>query len=418
MHLMYFTEQPMSTFPADAVGPERNVALTFSNRYFDAAEGSRLYRERITEYQLAEEVGFDGIMLNEHHNTVTCMQPQITIMATVLAVATERVKIVLLGTPLPTIENPVAVAEMLAMVDMISKGRLVAGIVRGSGAEQFANNVNPALNRDRFQEAHDLIIKTWTEPGPWRWEGDNYQFRLVNPWALPLQKPHPRIWVPGVASPETIVWCAERGYPYIALNTSLDQTEGIWKLYNDVAERSGYEAGPEHRGYLLRIHVQDTEEKAFEGARQFRWMADRDFVFSTHPVWSSPTGYVSPERRQWHVQFNNGRTAMTHTGARPSSFEQELEQMRIIAGTPDQVVSKMRILIEKLGRPGILSLWANDGRVSHADSKRCIELLGREVLPALREFGSEQGLVDPFEVDAPVSRQFGVSPTVPVAASA
>lgn len=93
----------------------------------------------------------------------------------------------------PALENPVAAAESLSMVDMLSKGRLVAGIVRGGGAEQFANNANPAFSRDRFIEAHDLIVKTWTEPGPWRREGDHYQFRVVNPWAMPLQKPHPYI---------------------------------------------------------------------------------------------------------------------------------------------------------------------------------------------------------------------------------
>ena len=105
------------------------------------------------------------------------------------------------------------------MIDMISKGRLVSGFVRGGGQEQLAAGVNPAFNRERFQEAHDLIVAAWTREGPFRWEGAHYQHRVVNPWAVPLQKPHPRIWIPGVISPETIVWAAQQGYPYIALNT-------------------------------------------------------------------------------------------------------------------------------------------------------------------------------------------------------
>ena len=113
---------------------------------------------------------------------------------------TKRVKIVLLGNPLPLAENPVRLAEELAMIDMISKGRLVSGFVRGGGQEQLATGVNPAFNRERFEEAHDLIVKTWTQPGPFRWEGTHYQHRVVNPWAVPLQKPHPRIWIPGVLS--------------------------------------------------------------------------------------------------------------------------------------------------------------------------------------------------------------------------
>ena len=308
MHLMYFTEQPDSAYPEprDEDGNLGTTRVTFSNKYYNPVEGSRLYNDRLREYLRAEEVGYDGIMLNEHHNAPFCMQSQITVWASILAAATERVKIVLLGTPLPTLENPLAAAESLAMVDMISKGRLVAGIVRGGGSEQLANNVNPAFNRDRFYEAHDLIVKAWTEPGPWRWEGDHYHFRAVNPWARPLQQPHPRIWVPGTASPETIVWCAQQRYPYIALNTAVDVTQQIWKLYDDTAAEAGYEAGPEHRGYLLRVHVADTEEKAVENAKQFMWMQG-EFAGVGQPEYQSPSGYFSPTKREQFVQAINHR---------------------------------------------------------------------------------------------------------------
>ena len=92
--------------------------------------------------------------------------------------------------------------------------------MRGGGQEQLAAGVNPAYNRERFEEAHELVVRAWTETGPFRFEGRHYQNRVVNPWAVPLQKPYPRVWVPGVISRETIVWAAEQRYPYIALNTS------------------------------------------------------------------------------------------------------------------------------------------------------------------------------------------------------
>ena len=76
--------------------------------------------------------------------------------------------------------------------------------------------------------------------------------------------------------------------------------------------------------------------------------------------------------------------------------------MQIIAGTPDQVIAKLRVILEGT-RPGIVAFWANDGAVSHQDSKRCIELLGREVMPAVRDIGSELDLKSPFEADSPVS---------------
>jgi alkanesulfonate monooxygenase SsuD/methylene tetrahydromethanopterin reductase-like flavin-dependent oxidoreductase (luciferase family) len=154
----------------------------------------------------AEDVGFDGIMLNEHHNAPFCMSTRINIVAAMLAGATKRVKIVLLGNPLPIIDNPVLLAEELAMIDMISRGRLVAGIVRGGGTEQFASNANPAFNRERFEEAHDLMVKAWTSQA--HGGRTHYQHRIVNP-ALLLQRPHPRIWVPGAVSQER--FCGQRG---------------------------------------------------------------------------------------------------------------------------------------------------------------------------------------------------------------
>src|SRR5512132_3489544 len=103
---------------------------------------------------LAEEVGVDGIMLNEHHHAPFCMQAKANICAAILAGMTQKVKIVMLGNPLHLAENPVRLAEELAMIDMIFKGRLVSGFVRGGGQEQLAAGVNPAYNRERFEEAH------------------------------------------------------------------------------------------------------------------------------------------------------------------------------------------------------------------------------------------------------------------------
>ena len=78
MHLMYFTEQLMSAYPEAEGRAFGATALMFSNRHFDPAAGSRLYNEYLEHYRLAETVGFDGIMLNEHHNGPFCMQASAT----------------------------------------------------------------------------------------------------------------------------------------------------------------------------------------------------------------------------------------------------------------------------------------------------------------------------------------------------
>jgi len=397
MHLMYFSEQPMSAYPVDEGKEFGATALMFSNRYFDPVEGSRLYQEYLEHYRLAEEVGFDGIMLNEHHNAPFCMQAKCNIFASILAAMTKRVKLVLLGNPLPLADNPVRLAEELSMIDMISKGRLVSGFVRGGGQEQLAAGVNPAYNRERFEEAHELIVRAWTQTGPFRFEGTHYQHRVVNPWAVPLQKPHPRIWIPGVLSKETIIWSARQRYPYIALSTAIDATKKIWELYDSVAAEAGYTAGPENRGYLQRYHVADTEEKAMANARHFMWMQG-EFTGLAHPVWSTPSGYFSPSYRKAFVEFAVGRGA----NPRAATFEDQIRNQQIIAGTPKTVIPKLRRLLEET-RPSIVGFWASDGFVSNEDSKKCIRMLGLEVLPAVREIGKELGLLSPFEANAPVS---------------
>jgi alkanesulfonate monooxygenase SsuD/methylene tetrahydromethanopterin reductase-like flavin-dependent oxidoreductase (luciferase family) len=147
MHQMYFTEQPMSAYPAQEGLDFGATALMFSNKHFDPVAGSRLYNEYLDHYLYAEEMGIEGVMLNEHHNAPFCMQAKCNIFASILAGATKKMKIVLLGNPLPLAENPVRLAEELSMIDMISRGRLVSGFVRGGGQEQLAANVSPAFNR-------------------------------------------------------------------------------------------------------------------------------------------------------------------------------------------------------------------------------------------------------------------------------
>src|SRR5215470_1156773 len=218
MHIMSFSERAYIHVPEDLIIENGSSYFGIPNTNFDSKVGSRLMNEYLDERVYAEELGFDGVMLNEHHQTPFCMGSVMDVEAAVLARITKRVKIVLLGNPLP-VGDPLRLAEELAMIDLISGGRLVPGWVRGAGSEQIANNINPAYNRERFNEAHDFVIQAWTKPGPWRYEGKHYHYRFVNPWVLPMQKPHPQIWIPGLISPETVIWCAQHRYPYVALAT-------------------------------------------------------------------------------------------------------------------------------------------------------------------------------------------------------
>src|SRR5260370_7302758 len=95
MHLMYFTEQPMSAYPSDIGLATGHTALMFSNKYFDSAAGSRLYNEFVEHYIMCDELGFDGIMLNDPHNPPFCMHTQATISPAIPPPLTTHLKIVL-----------------------------------------------------------------------------------------------------------------------------------------------------------------------------------------------------------------------------------------------------------------------------------------------------------------------------------
>jgi alkanesulfonate monooxygenase SsuD/methylene tetrahydromethanopterin reductase-like flavin-dependent oxidoreductase (luciferase family) len=409
MHIMYFTERAYTDVPEEEI-LKRQSFFGVPNKYFDPVKGAKLLNEYLDDKVLAEEVGFDGVMLNEHHGTPFCMGAVMDMEAAVLARITKKVKIVLLGNPLPVNANPLRLAEELAMIDMISGGRLVPGWVRGAGSEQFFANANPAYNREYFNEAHDLIIAAWTKPGPFRWEGKHFHFRFVNPWVFPLQKPHPPIWIPGLVSPETVVWCAKHRYPYLALATFLEPTIELWNIYANAAAQEGYQAGPENFGYLQKIFLAETDEKAQELGK-----ADLYGGGITHfarPEWMFPSGYNSKEatKRLAHMFVD------PKTGASVIKLEAEEEvdvtalkksffdgyqgaqnNLQLIRGTPKTVIPKLKKILDVL-RPGIFAFWNNDGPISTEARRTSIRLLGQEVIPALREHAKTLGLNDPFEV--------------------
>ena len=136
-----------------------------------------------------------------------------------------------------------------------------AGMVVGLGVETFAYEINPTFVRERYREAHDLIVEAWTRSGPFHFEGTHYDFRFVNVWPRPLQRPHPPIWVPGSGSVETIRWVAERRYPFIALPYSPYQVmKGHYDLLREYAATElGYDVPPSQLGWPVLVYVAETD---------------------------------------------------------------------------------------------------------------------------------------------------------------
>ena len=422
MFIGYFTERPYQDERSGYFGATgRDITdLGVSNGTYDPKLGAELYNRYLDEKVYAEEMGFDGLMLNEHHSTPFCMGGVLNVEAAILARITKKAKIVLLGNVLPIWDDPLWLAEELAEIDMISRGRLVTGWVRGTGRESVAHNAQPPFNWERFQEAHDFIVKAWTTPGPFRWEGEHYNYRYVNPWSRPYQEPHPQIWIPGVMSKNTVAWAAKQRYPYIMLATELEPTLKSYQYYEEQAQEHGYESGTQHRGYLLKVHVDETEELAEAAARKYIQGPSNPFLEGNQgnvrsyiqnlPGLTSRTQLL-PTVTSFAAAAARGRTAdfekaQAESGAAEEkekgasdylgTFEQQSDKMSIIWGTPETVIPKVKHVLEYL-RPGSVFFWDGDGAMNHEDSMRSLRLFGEEVLPAVREIGKSLDLQSPFE---------------------
>ncbi|MGC1342596.1 MAG: LLM class flavin-dependent oxidoreductase [Candidatus Binataceae bacterium] len=430
MKIGYFTERPARWVPEDAI-LKNEAYFAVSNKYFDREQAATDYNYYLDENCYAEELGYDIVALNEHHGNPFCMGSVMNVEAAILARITKRVKICLIGNPLPVIKHPLRMAEELAEIDLISRGRMITGWVRGAGSEQFFNNANPAYNRELFNEAHDFIVQAWTRPGPWRYEGKHFHYRHVNPWALPYQKPHPPFWIPGVISPETAKWCAEHRYPYIGLGTALGPTADLWDFYADEARKQGYQAGPENFGYVIPTFVAETDERAQDLGRGFVYGGGQNaFSRTEHTL---PPGYNSKEATRRLAKQPQG-SWLGVSGDKLRGHSEEAAQvdydevrrklaaglqkaqksLTIVIGSPKTVIPKFKTILNVL-RPGALIIFSVQGPVNNQDRQTSMRLIAQEVVPALREYAREIDLPDAFErVPGSVKLQSGTS-RIPVA---
>ena len=210
IHFMHYVHLPenQKEFPS--------LWVDFPNKYFDPEKGYSLYQRYLSELVLADKLGFDAIVVNEHHNTAYSMMPAPNLIAASLIPQVRNAKICVWGTP-PNLEYPNRLAEEYAMLDVLSQGRLEVAFPLGTGMEYWANPINPSTARARYRESIDIILQAWTQDGPTKYYGDFYTYRYLNPWPRPVQKPHPPCYIVGTGSPETIDLAAQLGFGYASV---------------------------------------------------------------------------------------------------------------------------------------------------------------------------------------------------------
>jgi len=278
MRAWHFSETAYPYLPPADTYPSIRVSLP--NRIYDPVKGAALYDRYIDEWLIAEDEGVE-IMLNEHHQTATCVDPAAPLMLAALARQSKKARLLILGNPIANRRQPVRVAEEMAMIDVLSHGRLEAGFVRGVPYEILPANSNPVRMNERHWEALDLIVKAWTHhDAPFSFEGRFFHHRSINIWPRCYQQPHPPIWV-STTSPGGAAQVGAHGYVQATFLTGFDTTKRIYEAYR----RGWREAGRgqdvpiDRLAYAALIYVGDTAEHLELRIILFEMPTDR----SLHP---------------------------------------------------------------------------------------------------------------------------------------
>ena len=373
MRFFSFHLMPYTGLPPDYDGP---AWVTCPNELFDPGLGSSLYNRYIDELVYAEELGFDGVCVNEHHQNAYGIMPSPNLIAAALARETSRVKIAVVGNALPLYDPPTRVAEEFAMIDNISGGRLIAGLVVGGGPEYYSFSINPAHARERFAEAHEIIIKAWTEPGPQEYIGKHYKLRFLNTWPRPVQQPHPEIWIPGAGLLETMEFVARHRYAYMGIPYfHFDVFRRTFGMFRDACEREGYTAEPRQSGWLTPIYVAETDQQARAEFEEHWWY----FVKRLLPgITISPPGYTSLR------SMENAAKNATSFAERLESWEDTVAGRYAIVGSPETVTEMLIDSLSQLGTGNLLGLFQL-GTLGAEATRRNLQLFATEVLPKLRE---------------------------------
>ncbi len=373
MKLYAFHLMPWPKIDPDVRAKYDSSWVTYPNSEYDPAFGQQLYGEYLDQLAFADEVGFDAICVNEHHQNAYGLMPSPNIMAAALISRTRQAKIAILGNGIAMRDNPLRIAEEVAMLDVMSGGRILSGFVRGIGAEYHSLNLDPTRSRSRFFEAHDLIVKAWTEPGPFAWDGEHYRYRYVNVWPRPLQQPHPPIFVPSQGSAETLEWAAEHRYPLACTFVPMERLKQFYDTYRRFAsEKFGYEAQPEQFGFTSIVYCTDDPKRAeAEMAPHLAYFRERCFALPL--PYFFPPGYTSPEAYRTRVAIARDLAA---------SGGPTLSAGAPLIGTPEQIGERLLANMAECGA-GIFMAQFQLGDMGHSKVMRSMELFADKVLPYL-----------------------------------
>jgi alkanesulfonate monooxygenase SsuD/methylene tetrahydromethanopterin reductase-like flavin-dependent oxidoreductase (luciferase family) len=360
----------------------------------------RMLSELTEQAQLADGLGYDSISFTEHHFHVEGFEisNNPVMLDLYIAMQTKRIRVGQLGIVLPA-QNPLRVAEDIAMLDHMTGGRANAGFARGyqrrwvdvMGQQLHGiHGVTPGMhdemdqtNRDAFEEHFQIIKKAWTEdmleytgkfwqipPVGTPWEIDATKqwgagidnegiVRQVGVVPKPLQKPHPPLFQPFASSESTIRWCAREHVTAILPPMHFSMANRLYDVYQEEAYTAGrkLESG-EGLGLLRDVVVADTDEEALN-----LWQQGGAFCGA---AWFAPFGF-------WRGFTEPGTQEML-------SVPEQLERGLVLVGSPDTVSRQVETILKDTPMRWLFA-WTYNGLIPHDKIMRSLELFKTKVLP-------------------------------------
>jgi alkanesulfonate monooxygenase SsuD/methylene tetrahydromethanopterin reductase-like flavin-dependent oxidoreductase (luciferase family) len=333
--------------------------------FYDPEVGGQLFQSIIERLSLVEELGFDWVSFSEHHYGGRILTPSPIVMASHMAAHLRKVKIAVLG-PIMALNNPVRVAEEFAMLDNLTQGRLVVGMLRGTTNEYLVYDVKPEEARDITTEGMELVLKAWTEPQPFGWQGRHFQFRSVSVWPRPWQQPFPPTFALGT-SRESCDFAARH---HLGLGVSFGPVDAMSRVTQYYREQCAlYDWQPTSDQIIYRGHIllAETDAEAQEALQRRQELGEVTFP-------------MRPGVRDALGQLDSRNIAgvprpVFRDGPLPTTF----------VGSPETVVKQIQQFHDEAG-VGVVDLsFQGTSAETPQEVLRAIQLFGKEVLPRLHE---------------------------------
>lgn len=353
--------------------------MRFGTYYFlqvppGMTEEEVIHRE-FTQILLSEELGYDTVWLTEHHFTEYGISVSPLALAAAIAARTQRINIALAAAILP-FHDPIRLAEEIAFVDILSRGRLRVGIGRGNRPIEFAGyRVPQEENRERFGEIVEIMIQAWTQDRV-SYRGRFFTLDGIPVRPKPYQKPHPPLMLVCV-SPETIVLAARHGWPMLnsILFGPLRQIVEKRDLYVSAMREAGYsEAAVQTalRSWSVsrHIYVAPTDSEAIREAQAAELWYQQALARFLVPdnIEAAPVAL----RPQFRALAATLQTV---------SWE-KLVRETVLFGSPERIVDQVREM-QAIG-VGELLCWMNFGGLPQEGVQRSMRLFAEKVMPHFR----------------------------------